>query len=686
MPTFEDRESLASVRAKINDAIIKIDNIDYTFIPHHTHAIDDVIGLQTELDNKQPLDPILSATTASYTTAEQTKLAGVASGATANSSDAFLVSRSNHTGTQLANTISDFNTAVAATPSVTANTAKISNATHTGDVTGATALTIASGVVTNTKLATMAANSVKGNNTGSVASPIDLTQAQLTAMVQTFSSSLSGSVPASGGGTTNYLRADGSWAVPGGSAVWGSITGTLSSQTDLQTALNGKQPLAAVLTATTASYTTAEQTKLSGIAIGATANSSDATLLARASHTGTQLASTISDFNTAVAANSAVTANTAKVTNATHTGDVTGSTALTIANNAVSNAKLATVPANTIKGNNTGSVANPANLTTTQVKTLLGLTIGTNVQAYSSRLTLLDNINSALYADNFVCRNNSGSKNYFQYSTSGWVALFWDGAQKLVTSTSGVTVTGAVSGDTIAGAWIATQAEMEAGALATKVATPLGVAQAIAYQAAAKNANLTRLSAANPSLWGNTVVIADATGATNAIEAYAATSTYLLYNGSYKGWTIATGWHVQGAVEADTIAGNWVATQAEAEAGTDDTQVMTPLKTKQAIDKQVPARIVAWVNFNGTGTVAIRASYNVSSITDNGTGDYTVNFTAALADADYAVSGIVGDGSTGNNCMATIRGVPTTTSQRITTKSGGNSATDNAYTHLMFVR
>jgi hypothetical protein len=46
----------------------------------------------------------------------------------------------------------------------------------------------------------------------------------------------------------------------------------------------------------------------------------------------------------------------------------------------------------------------------------------------------------------------------------------------------------------------------------------------------------------------------------------------------------------------------------------------------------------AWVNFNGTGTVAIRASSNVSSITDNGTGDYTVNFTTALADANYCVN------------------------------------------------
>jgi hypothetical protein len=45
----------------------------------------------------------------------------------------------------------------------------------------------------------------------------------------------------------------------------------------------------------------------------------------------------------------------------------------------------------------------------------------------------------------------------------------------------------------------------------------------------------------------------------------------------------------------------------------------------------------AWVNFNGTGTPAIREDFNVTSITDNGTGDYTVNFTTALTDANYAV-------------------------------------------------
>jgi hypothetical protein len=48
--------------------------------------------------------------------------------------------------------------------------------------------------------------------------------------------------------------------------------------------------------------------------------------------------------------------------------------------------------------------------------------------------------------------------------------------------------------------------------------------------------------------------------------------------------------------------------------------------------------VKAWVNFNGTGTVAIRASFNVTSITDNGVGDYTLNFTTAMVDTNYAVS------------------------------------------------
>ena len=57
----------------------------------------------------------------------------------------------------------------------------------------------------------------------------------------------------------------------------------------------------------------------------------------------------------------------------------------------------------------------------------------------------------------------------------------------------------------------------------------------------------------------------------------------------------------------------------------------------------------AWVNFNGTGTVAIRAAYNVSSITDNDTGNYTVNFTTTMPDNGYAVTVTSSASASGEN-------------------------------------
>ena len=55
-----------------------------------------------------------------------------------------------------------------------------------------------------------------------------------------------------------------------------------------------------------------------------------------------------------------------------------------------------------------------------------------------------------------------------------------------------------------------------------------------------------------------------------------------------------------------------------------------------AIENAINGSAKAWVNFNGTGTVAIRQSYNVSSITDNGLGIYTINFTNPMPDANYS--------------------------------------------------
>jgi len=63
----------------------------------------------------------------------------------------------------------------------------------------------------------------------------------------------------------------------------------------------------------------------------------------------------------------------------------------------------------------------------------------------------------------------------------------------------------------------------------------------------------------------------------------------------------------------------------------------------------------AWVNFNGTGTVAIRASGNVTSITDNGTGDYTVNFTNAMPDANYSSVGACAKNDNNNDGNQTVQ-------------------------------
>ena len=89
----------------------------------------------------------------------------------------------------------------------------------------------------------------------------------------------------------------------------------------------------------------------------------------------------------------------------------------------------------------------------------------------------------------------------------------------------------------------------------------------------------------------------------------------------------------------------------------------------------------AWVNFNGTGTVAIRASGNVSSITDNGTGNYTVNFTTAMPDANYAVASI-GAQSQRNNFAVTYLAA----SFRVATENYAVTSFDEAFMSLAIFR
>jgi len=91
----------------------------------------------------------------------------------------------------------------------------------------------------------------------------------------------------------------------------------------------------------------------------------------------------------------------------------------------------------------------------------------------------------------------------------------------------------------------------------------------------------------------------------------------------------------------------------------------------------------AWVNFNGTGTVAIRASGNVSSVIDNGVGDYTINFTTAMEDANYSAAGI---SSAPDNEVCVENSPRTISSYKIAALKPGVALHDVAYISVSIFR
>ena len=171
------------------------------------------------------------------------------------------------------------------------------------------------------------------------------------------------------------------------------------------------------------------------------------------------------------------------------------------------------------------------------------------------------------------------------------------------------------------------------------------------------------------TLGANAVLLGNGTSAVQTV-APGTSGNVLTSNGTT--WTSA-------ASPAPTIAST-----AEAQAGTNNTNFITPLRMREGFNASGSAPVYAcraWVNFNGTGTVAIRASGNVSSITDNGTGDYTVNFTTAMPDANYAVASYAHNNSDGSAWIRFVSGpansIPkTTTTFRITSLNVAWNAVD----------
>ena len=158
----------------------------------------------------------------------------------------------------------------------------------------------------------------------------------------------------------------------------------------------------------------------------------------------------------------------------------------------------------------------------------------------------------------------------------------------------------------------------------------------------------TKADLASPTFTGNVTgtfignLTGNATTATTATTAGNVTNTVAIANGGTGATTAATAFAALKQAATDTATGVVeLATTAEAATGTDTTRAITPASLFGGLNASGSAPIYAcraWVNFDGTGVVAISASGNVSSITDNGTGDFTLNFVTALTDANYAAT------------------------------------------------
>lgn len=133
----------------------------------------------------------------------------------------------------------------------------------------------------------------------------------------------------------------------------------------------------------------------------------------------------------------------------------------------------------------------------------------------------------------------------------------------------------------------------------------------------------------------------------------------------------------------ETIAGKAkIATTAIAQAGTNDTDFLTAKKLRDALNASGDAPVYAcraWVHFNGVGVVSVIASGNVSSVTDNGVGDYTLNFATPMPNANYSISSSSTELSDGTPLPVSLRMSGTTpllkstSAVRVSTRSTYNS-------------
>lgn len=127
----------------------------------------------------------------------------------------------------------------------------------------------------------------------------------------------------------------------------------------------------------------------------------------------------------------------------------------------------------------------------------------------------------------------------------------------------------------------------------------------------------------------------------------------------------------EGITPGTTVVSGGGTTSLVLSANANTTLSSKPVSFFTSLDLLTPANTAgqlckAWVNFNGTGTVAIRASYNVSAVTRNGTGDYTITFTTAMPDANYCTCANSGNQATnGLGAWSVVYSVGTSTASSL---------------------
>jgi hypothetical protein len=438
--------------------------------------------------------------------------------------------------------------------------------------------------------------------------------------------------------------------VASGGGTWGSITGTLSSQTDLQSALDAKLSTA---TAASTYAPLASPTFTGTVTIPAGASISGYLTTSTAASTYQTLSGMSSYLTTATAATTY-----APLASPTLTGVPTAPTALS----ADSSTTIAT----------TAFVKAQGYLTSAPVTSVAGRTGA--ITLANTDISGLGTMSTATAAD----YSTTTAANALYYPLSGNPSGF-------LTSAPVSSVAGRTGAITLAVADVSGAAPLASPALTGTPTAPTATVSTNTTQVATTAYVVGQAGSATP--------VVDGTAAVGTSLLYARqdhvhptdTSRAALASPTFTGTPLSTTAAVdtnttQIATTAYVMGQGYAKLASPTFTGTPTLPTGTIATTQTALDSSTKVATTAfvradnnckaWVNFNGTGTPAIRGSYNVSSITDNGVGDYTVNLTTAISDANYSVqanSSYSANGARGSVWAESY--ATSTTSTRIITSS-----------------